>query len=338
MDRLNVALIGCGIFGEIHAGSYAECDLSNLVAVCDIDESKAKAFAERFGARATTRVDDIASDDSIQAVSVATPDFAHREICVRLAEAGKHILVEKPLATSVADAEAIVAAAESAGVTCMIDFHNRYNPAFTTLKQRLDDGEFGRPQMAFARLSDRIEVAADWFTWSGRTGPEWFLGSHIADLVCWLFADHPRRVFADGRKDVLAAKGIDCYDSMQIHLSFAEGFATLETSWIVPGSWPSICDFAFSLQTTTGRSDVALSNQGIVLADAKEYATPFIIGKTPVGVESFGFMPLPIRDFVRAVLAGRPAPVPVQDGLKIVRVIAAAVESAETHQVVEIQY
>jgi len=337
MDTLNVALVGCGIFGEIHAGSHAEYERSKLVAVCDIDGSKAKAFGEQFGCRHTTSVDDIADDEEIQAVSVATPDFAHREICVKLAEAGKHVLVEKPLATTVADGEAIVAAVEKAGVTCMIDFHNRYNPAFTTLKQRLDAGDFGRPLMAFARLSDRIEVAVEWFTWSGRTGPEWFLGSHIADLICWLFGAHPQRVFAEGRKDVLAAKGIDCYDAMQIHLSFPEGFATLETSWIVPGSWPSICDFAFSLQTTEGRSDVALSNQGIVLSDSKEYATPFIIGKTPIGPESFGFMPLPIRDFVRAVLEGRPAPVPVQDGLKIVKLIAAAVESAETQQVIEVE-
>lgn len=337
MDTLNVALVGCGIFGEIHAGSYAEYERSNLVAVCDIDASKAQAFAERFGGR-VAGLDEIADDDSIRAVSVATPDFAHRDICVKLAQAGKHILVEKPLATTIEDADAIVAAVEEAGVTCMIDFHNRYNPAITAIRERLDAGTFGRPQMAFARLSDRIEVATDWFTWSSNTGPQWFLGSHACDLVCWLFGEHPRRVFAEGRKDVLAARGVDCYDAMHIHLSFAEGFATVETSWIVPSSWPSVCDFAFSLQTTEGRCDVALSHQGLVMSDAKEYATPFLIGKTPVGPESFGFMPLPIRDFVRAVLEGRPAPVPVSDGAKITKLIAAAEASAESGQAVDVRY
>jgi len=98
----------------------------------------------------------------------------------------------------------------------------------------------GRPQMMFARLSDRIEVATEWFSWSGRSGPEWFLGSHIADLICWLFGAYPRRVFAEGRKDVLASKGVDCYDAMQIHLSFPEGFAEQlsveERSWVSPSS------------------------------------------------------------------------------------------------------
>ena len=255
---------------------------------------------------------------------------------MQLAEAGKHILVEKPLATTVADAEEIVAAVDRAGVTCMVDFHNRYNPAFTGIKERLQRGEMGRPQMMFARLSDRIEVATDWFSWSGRSGPQWFLGSHIADLACWMFDAYPRRVYADGRKDVLAARGIDCYDSMQIHLSFDEGLATLETSWIVPNSWPSVCDFSVSLQTTEARADVALTHQGVTLADAKSCTTPFLIGKTPVGAESFGFMPLPIHDFVRTFLAGAESPIPARAGANIVKIIAAAVESAETNRIVEL--
>lgn len=338
MEPLNVALVGCGIFGEIHASTYAEYERANLVAVCDLAPERAEDFAGRFGGRATTDLADILADDAIQAVSVATPDHAHREVCVALAEAGKHILVEKPLATTVAEADAIVGAVESAGVTCMVDFHNRYNPPFVQIKQRIDAGDFGRPQMLFARLSDRLEVATDWFAWSGRTGPEWFLGSHVADLACWLFGDYPQRVYADGRKDVLAARGIDCYDALHIQLHFAEGFATLETSWSVPNTWPGVCDFSVSLQTTEGRADVSLGHQGLVLSDAKAYATPFLLGKMPIGAESFGFMSYPIRDFVRAVQEGRPAPVDVRAGWKITKVLAAAVESVETGRAVPVPY
>ena len=335
---LNVALVGCGIFGEIHASTYAGFDGSNLAAVCDIDADRAGAFAERFGGRACTSVEEIAGDPAIQAVSVATPDFAHREVCVALLEAGKNLLVEKPLATSVADAEAIVEAAEAAGVVAMIDFHNRYNPAFVSLKGRLDGQAMGRPMMLFGRLSDRIEVAAEWFGWSGRSGPEWFLGAHLADLACWLFDALPVRVFAEGRKDVLAGRGIDCYDAMHIHLSFPEGFATLETSWILPDSWPMICDFSVSLQTTDGRADVDLSHQGLSVATGGRFERVGLFGRTPVGAEDFGFMPLPIRDFVRAVLRGSPSPVPLARGLENVKVLAAAVESARTGEVVELAF
>lgn len=335
---LNVALVGCGIFGEVHAATYKQFDHSNLVAVCDIDENRARDFAARYGGRATTNVEEIAADPEVQAVSVATPDFAHREVCERIVAAGKHLLVEKPLATRVEDARAIADAAREAGVLGMVDFHNRYHPGLVPIKKRLDSGEIGRPQMIYARLSDRIEVATEWFTWSAKTGPEWFLGSHLADLACWMFGAWPTRVFAQGRKDVLAARGIDCYDSVQMSLTFPEGFATLETSWIVPQSWPMIVDFVVSVQATEGRGDMDMSRQGSLIADAGRYELPMLSAKTPEGADEFGFLSLPIRRFVRAVLAGTESPMPLEGGLKNVQILAAAHESLETGEVVEIAY
>ena len=219
----------------------------------------------------------------------------------------------------------------------MVDFHNRWHPALRAFKEPLGRGEIGRLQMMFARLSDRIEVAADWFKWSARSGPEWFLGSHLTDVACWMFGQRPARVFAEGRKDVLAGRGIDCYDSMQMHLSFPAGFATLETSWILPNTWPMICDFYVSLQTTDTRADIDMGQQGVTMAGRQRFDRPFLYGKTPIGPgEEFGFIPMSIRDFVRAVQAGGPSPAPVDEGLANVRIIAAAVESARTGKVVEL--
>ena len=103
------ALVGAGLFGERHAQAYSRHHAVDFAAVCDLDEARARRLAEAHGARRyTTELDDILSDPAIKAVSVATPDHAHRAVAVACAEAGKHILVEKPLATTVADAEAIV--------------------------------------------------------------------------------------------------------------------------------------------------------------------------------------------------------------------------------------
>jgi len=335
---LNVALVGCGIFGDIHAATYRDFEHANLVAVCDIDEGRARDFAAKYGGRPTTRVGDLAADPEIQAVSVATPDVAHREVCEQVVAAGKHLLVEKPLATTVADARAICAAVENAGVLGMVDFHNRYHPGLVPIKQRLDAGEMGRPLMLYARLSDRIEVATEWFNWSGESGPEWFLGSHLADLACWLMGAYPTRVYAQGRKDVLAARGIGCYDAVQISLTFPEGFATLETSWIVPQGWPMLVDFVVSLQATDGRGDMTFGDQGSQLTSGGTYERPMLSGKEPVDADEFGFLSLPIRRFVRAVLAEADSPMPLQWGLKNVQILAAARESLEAGQVVEITY
>ena len=199
-NKVNVAVVGCGLFGEVHASTYANLEDANLVAVCDRNAERAETFAERFGCRACTSVAEIAGDESIEAVSVVTPDCEHRGPCVELARAGKHLLIEKPLATTVEDAEAIALAVDQAGVSAMVDFHNRYHPALLATKTRLDSGEMGRPQVLYARLSDRIEVATEWLSWAGRSGPEWFLGPHLVDLACWLFGKTPLRVFADARK------------------------------------------------------------------------------------------------------------------------------------------
>lgn len=335
---LNVAVVGCGIFGQLHVETYAAFPACKLVAVCDVDAARARKLGEKYSCRWYTSAEQVAADKDVQAVSVATPDFAHRDACVALATAGKHLLVEKPLATTVPDAEAIVAAAERAGVIAMVDFHNRWHPALRAFKEPLDRGELGRLQMMFARLSDRIEVATEWFKWSGKSGPEWFLGAHLTDVACWMFAQDPTRVFAEGRKDVLAARGIDCYDSMQIHLSFPAGFATLETSWIVPNTWPMICDFYVSLQSTEARADIDMNHQGVTLAGAKRFDRPFLYGKTPVGAaEEFGFIAMSIRDFVRIVQSGGPSPLPLSMGLKNVKILTAAVESARTGKVVELK-
>lgn len=336
METLGVAVVGCGRFGEFHAAAYARFHRSRLVTVCDLDEAKARGLAETWDCAWTTRLEDVLADERVRAVSVATPDFAHRDVCCSVAAAGKHLLVEKPLATSVEDAEAIAKAVADAGVLGCVDFHNRYHPGFRTLKRKLDDGKLGAPCMLFARLSDRIEVATEWFAWSSRSGPQWFLGSHLVDLACWLMGERPVRVYAEGRKGVLSARGIDCYDCLQIHLGFPGGPATLETSWILPDTWPSVADFFVSVQTTEGRADYDGSRQGMTLSSARRHEWPFLHGMTAIGEDDFGYFHLPMRDFVRAVLEGRPSPMPLKLGLENVRIVDAALRSIEMKSVVEL--
>jgi predicted dehydrogenase len=149
------------------------------------------------------------------------------------------------------------------------------------------------------------------------------------------FPDH---LCDEGRKEVLASRGIGCYDSVQMHLSFAEGFATLETSWIVPRSWPTLVDFVVSLQATEGRADMDMSRQGTTIADAARYAIPMLSGKEPVDADDFGFLSLPIRRFVRAILTGAESPMPLEDGLKNVQILAAVHASLAGGGVIEVDY
>ena len=116
MRAIRVAVIGAGFMGERHARIYAGLPDVELVAVCDVHEEAARELAERTGAPAHyTDFAELLRRDDLDAVSVCTPDGLHREPCEQALAGGRHVLVEKPIATTVADAEAIVAAARGSG-------------------------------------------------------------------------------------------------------------------------------------------------------------------------------------------------------------------------------
>jgi predicted dehydrogenase len=112
VQKVGFALVGAGLFGERHAQAYSRHPDVDFVAVCDLDGQRAREIAAKYGVRSyTTTLQDVLANPEIAAVSVATPDHLHREVAVALAEAGKHLLVEKPLATTTEDSRPPGAAA-----------------------------------------------------------------------------------------------------------------------------------------------------------------------------------------------------------------------------------
>ena len=169
MKRFGV--VGAGAWGTMHARAYAQCGEAELAAVCDLDIARARALVERCGApgaRAFDRVDDMLAS-GLDAVSVATPDASHADVVIKAAERGLHILVEKPLATTVEECRAMVAAADSAGVILMVDWHNRWNPPYHHAHKAIRSGELGDVRYVYYRLSDAIWVATKMLPWASKS-------------------------------------------------------------------------------------------------------------------------------------------------------------------------
>lgn len=125
MRKVGFGVIGLGTFGKNHVAAYAAHPLAELIAVCDIKRELAEETAERYRVKHYADYREMLEDPDVQAVSVATPDFLHKEPVMACAEKTKHVLCEKPLATTVKDAEEMVNAVAKAGVKLMLDFHNR---------------------------------------------------------------------------------------------------------------------------------------------------------------------------------------------------------------------
>ncbi|MES2460176.1 MAG: Gfo/Idh/MocA family oxidoreductase [Armatimonadota bacterium] len=152
---LNVALVGCGIISENHIRAYAQhTDRARIVVCCDIDRDKAAARAELVGnARVATRLEDVLADDEVDAVEICTPHHLHAEAVIAAAQAGKHILCQKPLARTLEECDAMIAAAEAAGVILFYGETNRTLPAAVQAKLVIAEGRIGTPVGIQARAA-----------------------------------------------------------------------------------------------------------------------------------------------------------------------------------------
>ncbi len=167
---VRVGIVGAGLWGGNHAVALKEHAGCTIAVICDRDAARAQALAEQCGCAWTTSLDDVAASD-VDAVTIATPDHLHAEPVLAMLAAGKHVLVEKPLATTVAEAQAMVEAAERADASLMVDFHARWHPLYMGAKAYVERGDLGTPVMAYARLSDTIHVPTSMLVVGRPVGP-----------------------------------------------------------------------------------------------------------------------------------------------------------------------
>jgi len=341
MQRLGFAVIGAGLWGSTHARIFAEHPAVELAAVCDVDGERARKLAESAGAkRWCTDFAEIAGDDSICAVGIATPDFAHAAPALAVLRGGKHLLVEKPLAFTVEECEQIIAAAREAGVKLMVDFHNRWSPPFFKAKAAIDAGEIGKPMYVYYRLSDTIFVPTQMLSWAGKSTVAWFLASHCLDTIHWLLGERPTRVYCVRRSRVLASRGITTPDYYQTMLEFPSGAtALMENSWILPQTTPNIIDLKCEIVGDKGALYVDGSHHRMLERYTQSEASypdtfvaPIVHGKP------LGFAVESIRHFVDCVIADREPLVTGEDGLAATRVIQAMERSADSEQVVKLNW
>jgi predicted dehydrogenase len=336
-DKLNVAVVGAGLFGQVHLRAYTQNPRVTLKMVCDVSDKNLKAAKKTYGAPVCKDLHAVASDPEIDAVSVATPDFLHREIVVALLKAGKSVLVEKPLATTVADARAMVKAARDAGTTLMIDFHNRFNPPFAEAQRRVASGEFGAPVMASGRQANPLFVPLKMLSWAGKSGPHWFLFPHLIDVIGWMLGRRAVKVTAIGHRGILKSMGVDTYDSIQALLQYKDCSAMVETCWIIPDTMPNLVDFSVTLFGSKQRIGITPLGPTMSVAGQKKFEHP-IVGPLTEQLGMYGgWMYSPINHFVGSLLAGKQPICTAEDGFHNTAVICAIEKSIKSGQTVEVE-
>lgn len=190
LTHVRWGIIGCGDVTEVKSGpAFARLPDSSLVAVMRRDAAKARDYAERHGVpRWTTDADEVLLADDVDAIYVATPPSSHAEYVLRAAAAGKPVYVEKPMATSAAEAEAMVRACEQAGVPLFVAYYRRAQPRFEFVREAIASGEIGAPRLVTLELHVRAPANAERAGWRWDPGVAggglvMDLGSHALDLL-----------------------------------------------------------------------------------------------------------------------------------------------------------
>ena len=339
-SELGVGIIGTGIWGANHAQAFTTLPNTRVVAVCDIAEERARELAAAYGVGSVyADYRKLLENPAVEAVAIATPDFSHTDIILDAIKAVKHVLSEKPLATTLVEAQKISDAVKGTDRVVTVDFANRASPVFAAARADIAAGSIGKPVHANGRLSNTTWVPLEMLSWSARSSALWFLGSHLVDLLRYMFDDDVVRVFALKRNGVLKSLGVDTADVHLAMLEFAKGtIATIENSWILSPSNPQVFDLNVRIVGDGGQLDLNPShNSAYVQLGGNGMKYKDLLGAVPVGGGRIGgFVFEALARFVDTVTTGAPLLATVEDGLKATRVLSAIEESAATGKPVDV--
>ena len=327
----------------MHARAYRQSPHAELVALCDRDRGRAEEAAAQFGVSAVyDDVDALLANERLDGLSVATPDDSHARIAVAAAERGVNVLVEKPLATTLDECRAMIAAAEKARVILMVDWHNRWNPPIALAWEAVRSGALGEVRYLSYRLSDTVHVPLKMLPWAASTSVLWFLGSHALDTACWLVGRRPVRVTCRSRTGLLRDRGVDTPDLFVTLVDFEGGaLAVIENLWILPDSSAALIDHKCQVIGDRGMVSIDPTHHGALGLHVPGLQMPQAVYPdlfvTPrVHGRQVGFAVESIYHFAECVALGRTPITTGADGLANTRMILAALRSVDTGRPVDL--
>jgi 1,5-anhydro-D-fructose reductase (1,5-anhydro-D-mannitol-forming) len=326
-------IAGLGAMGDRFAGALRAVPGNELVAVAGRDAERARAFAERHGAAASyDDYDALLADERVQVAYIATPNVLHAPQALLALEAGKHVLVEKPMALSVSDARQMAAEARARSRVLGVGFHLRHHPVHAELVRRLGAGGAGRPLHARALWgAGGAEIPRDiWQMEPGLAGLGSLggLGVHLVDLLNWIAGDEVTEVVAmdDGEWEDHPVEFLT-----SALLRFAGGcFAELTCSRRLPHAENSLVVHAERCR---------LDAHGTMGMEAAGWLTATRAGAEPElwRPQLEDLYQSEIRAFAAAVEEGRAFHASAEDGVRSVAVTSAIVEAARTGRAVPVE-
>ncbi|MFC4619534.1 Gfo/Idh/MocA family protein [Camelliibacillus cellulosilyticus] len=331
-QKLKVAVIGLGTMGKVHTNMWSNIPQAELVAVHSLDVEKMKAVAARYGAAPVQQIEELLASD-VDVVDICLPTYLHKPYIIKAAEAGKHVISEKPLGLNAREAESIIQVCEKYGVSLFVAQVVRFFPEYAAVKEQIADGRIGKPGVV--RLSRGGAAPIGWENWYADDAKS---GGLILDSMIHDF-DWLRWTFGDVKRVMARCVSQSSTDG---HRAYALVTLRMEDGTIghVEGTWAH--------QTFKTSFEIA-GDQGMLAYDSQESA-PLEVSlhsdengavKAGVSVPESPLNESPyqreLAHFADCLLTGKTPIVTAYDALKAVEISEAAIASAMSGRPVELE-
>jgi UDP-N-acetylglucosamine 3-dehydrogenase len=339
MIKIKVAVVGCGsISKHRHIPEYAWNSNVELVAFVDPILERAEHYAQLHGGKAYSSYTEMLKQEKVDAVSVCTPNFLHAEVSIAAANAGAHVLVEKPMASTAEEAQAMIEAAKKNGVFLMVGHNQRLMPPHVKAKEILDSGKLGKVltfRTSFGHPGPEgwsVDGRESWFfrKEEATMGAMGDLGVHKSDLIRWLLSDEVAQVAAF--VGTLHKEGTDVDDNATCLLRMKSGATgSLVASW----TYYKGQDNSTVLWCENGVIKIDTDPNDQVIVELRDGTVErYKVGQiatnekqTHSGV---------IDEFVTSILEGQKPRISGEEGLRSLQVILAAFESEATGKIISL--
>src|SRR5882724_3323017 len=341
---IRFGLLGCGRIAKRHSellgGNHIEG--ASLVAVCDPVRTRADAIASKFSVPALYDIDDFLAGKDIDAVAVLTPSGMHPRHAVAIAKAGKHVIVEKPMALRLEDADAMIRACDEAGVKLFVVKQNRFNVPVVKAREAFEAGRFGRLILGTVRVRwcrDQSYYDQDAWrgTWQYDGGVLTNQASHHVDMLEWFFGD----VVSVHARGITALAKIETEDTAVATLKFRNGaLGVIEATTAVR---PTDLEGSLSILGEGGTVEIA----GFAVNQIRHWRFVSALPSDKDVIEKFSVNPPNVYGFghqayyehvIDCLLNQRAALVDGLEGRKSLELISALYESIETGEEVPLQF
>lgn len=337
MSSLGIGIIGCGRMGERHAEAYSKIPFAKIVGFTDIDRARAVLLAEKFSADVFDDVNKIIADDRMNAVSICTPNAFHTDAALLAAESGKHIIVEKPLATNLDDCDRIIRYARKSGITAMVGQTHRFYPSNRAVKSILDEETVGQ-----VRTVQDYSLDPGFVIGKGLT-PQWVKQKeagggvvmdavHAVDRLRWWFHEEIIEVQSHMMDKIRQDSATEemAMVTLKMTNSITANLLTIAPSWGVRDNQTRIIGEKGVIYMRYGE-DVRIGSKDWRIIDFPYKSSP------PSYEHNLAGFKTELEEFLNSITAGRSPSVTLEDGKRAVQVVLAIYESSRTGKPVKIK-